>query len=110
MRIHAFWCVFLVDCILSESSFSELNSINNLLFHYENFNNAEDSMVVTVSPVNADRTGYQTNRMRSYLNCTHIEVVNVLCVGHPIPDVFCNTGINDIGKINTGIDKGDVIK
>ena len=76
MRIHAVLCVFLVDCLLSESSFFR---INNLLYHFENVNNAED-MVVTVSPANADRTGYQTNRMRSYLKCTHIEVVNVLYV------------------------------
>ena len=45
-------------------------------------------MVVTVSPANADRTGYQANRMRSYLKCTHIEVVNVLCVERNSEELF----------------------
>ena len=86
MRIHAVWCVFLVNCILSESS---IFGTNNLLYHFKNFNNAED-MVVTVSPANADRTGYQTNRMRSYLKCTHIEVDNVLCVQRNSEELFAH--------------------
>ena len=52
---------------------------NNIPYYLDNFNNPED-MVVTVSPANADRTEYQTNKMRSYLRRSHIEVVNVLCV------------------------------
>ena len=74
-------CVFLVDYILSESNFFR---IINLLYHFENVNNADD----TVLPANADRTGYQTNRMRSYLRCTHIEVVNVLCVQRNSEELF----------------------
>ena len=47
-------------------------------------------MVVTVSPANADRTGYETNRMRSYLKCTHIEVVNVLSVLRNSEELFAH--------------------
>ena len=47
-------------------------------------------MVVTASPANADRTGYQTNTMCSYLRCTHIEVVNVLCVLRKSEELFAH--------------------
>ena len=67
----------------------EIYYVNNLPYSFENVNKADD-MVVTASPANADRTGYQTNWMCSYFRRIHIQVVNVLCVLYSSKKLFAH--------------------
>ena len=80
VRICEFWCKFSVDCILSGSSFFRRNILCKTTYHITLKILTMQKTLVTVFPANADQTGHPTNRMRTYLRHTHIEVVNVLCV------------------------------